>query len=258
MRRIGISIVLLLLMLLVSLAIWLPPSQASIFKSEKRYLSERELKDYGRSITVRVFPTKTPRYGGSGVLIKRDEHLYTVVTNDHVINNKTLDYQIQTPDNRIYNVDILKLPDSQNDVGFLVFYSPDRVYTVASSISRPTIKKRSWVMAGGFPFTQDLQQSQKPRIDRGIIAEILNFPFVGGYQIGYNNNIINGMSGGPLLNYYGELIGINGLGKEPLFGNPYVYQDGSTVSEAEFTKFSSLSWAVPIQIIKNLLVLKEY
>lgn len=256
MRRIGTSVVLLLLMLLVSLAIWLSSSQASVFRSDKKYLSERELKDYGRSITVRVFPTKTPRYGGSGVLIKRDEHLYTVVTNDHVINNKTLDYQIQTLDDRIYNADILKLPDSENDVGFLVFSSPNCVYPVASSISQPTIKKRSWVMAGGFPFTQNLQQSQKFKTNRGIVAEILNFPFIGGYQIGYSNNIINGMSGGPLLNYYGELIGINGLGKEPLFGNPYIYQDGSTVSEVEYLKFSRLSWAVPIQTIKDSMQMK--
>ena len=135
-------------------------------------------------------------------------------------------------------------------MGFLVFYSPDLVYSVAS-LSQPTIEKRSLVIAGGFPFTEDLKQSQKFKINRGMVAEILNLPLVGGYQIGYSNNIINGMSGGPLLNYYGELIGINGLGKDPLFGNPYIYQDGSAISEVEYNKFSRLSWAVPIQIIKN-------
>ena len=247
----------LILLIPILLAIWFQSSQAAIFKSNTKYSFEKELKNYARSITVRVFPAKKPDYGGSGVLIKRDNHLYTVVTNDHVIDNKTLNYQIQTPDDRIYNADILKLSDSENDVGFLVFYSRDRIYSVASSVSQPIIKKRSWVIAGGFPFTKDLQQSQKFQLNRGIVAEVLNLPLVGGYQIGYSNNVLNGMSGGPLLNYYGELIGINGLGKEPLFGNPYIYNDGSTVSEAEFTKFSGLSWAVPIQIIKDLLELKE-
>ena len=251
----GTYLDLLIIILLVLLAIWLPSSQATVFRSTTKY-SEPELKDYGRSITVRVFDRKTPEYGGSGVLIKRDNHLYTVVTNDHVIDNKTLTYQIQTPDGRIYNADILKLLNSQNDVGFLVFYSPNSVYPVASSRSQPTMRQRLWVMAGGFPFTENLQQSQKFKINRGIVAEILNFPFVGGYQIGYSNNIINGMSGGPLLNYYGELIGINGLGKDPLFGNPYIYQDGSAISETEYDRFSRLSWAVPIQTIKDSMQLK--
>ena len=59
---------LVLLVLLVLLANWLPSSWATVFRSTNKY-SEPELKDYGRSITVRVFDHKTPEYGGSGVLI---------------------------------------------------------------------------------------------------------------------------------------------------------------------------------------------
>lgn len=233
-------------------AIFIKSSTAKNSPYFAKYVSEKELKNYARAISVRVFPTKNPHYGGSGVLIQRDNHLYTVVTNDHVINNKKQSYKIQTSDNKVYSADILKLAKSDADIGFLVFFSPDFVYTVATTVKEPTVQKKTLVIAGGFPFSSNLKQSGKFKTNKGLIAEVLNRPFIGGYQIGYSNAIVNGMSGGPLLNYYGELIGINGTGQEPLFGNPYVFEDGSTISEAEWNIFSRLSWAIPIQIIQRM------
>ncbi|MDJ0635285.1 MAG: serine protease [Xenococcaceae cyanobacterium MO_188.B29] len=228
-------------------------SQAKISSYSYKYFSQSKLQKYAQLVTVRVFSSENSNYGGSGVLIKRDGNLYTVLTNNHVIDNKKRSYQIQAPDEKVYPADILKLPNSEDDIGLLVFYSSDSVYKIATPLQKPIVKKRISVMAGGFPFTDNLKQSRKFQTTRGRIAKILNCPFVGGYQIGYTNEIFNGMSGGPVLNQYGELIGINGMGKEPLFGNPYIFQDGSTISETEWDRFSSLSWAIPIQIINKLL-----
>ena len=250
MNRRSLCFVILTLIIVVIL------SRSSLAKNSsyfQRDIFENHLKSYAQSIAVRVFSVENPDYGGSGVLIKRDNHLYTVVTNDHVIANKKRSYQILTPDHKIYSADLIKLAQSEDDIGFLVFYSPDSVYNVATLVREPIVEKRTLVIAGGFPFSSNLKQSSQFKTNRGLIAEILSCPFIGGYQIGYSNTIINGMSGGPVLNYYGELIGINGMGQEPLFGNPYIFKDGSTISETEWNKFSRLSWAVPIQIIRKLL-----
>lgn len=248
MNRQSLNIV---LSVLFFIAILTSSSQAKISDYSHRYFSQSQLNQYAKLVTVRVFPSKNSDRGGSGVLIKKDNNLYTVVTNKHVINNKKESYQIQTPDQQIYSANILEFSKSGDDIGFLVFYSPESVYEIATTLKKPMVKKRISVIAGGFPFLDNFSQSHKFQITKGQITEILNHPFIGGYQIGYTNEVVNGMSGGPLLNYYGELIGINGMGKEPLFGNPYIYQDGSTISETEWERFKNLSWAIPMQVING-------
>ena len=83
---------------------------------------------------------------------------------------------------------------------------------------------------------------------------VLSEPLKGGYQLGYTNSIQNGMSGGSILNSQGELIGINGLGKYPILGNPYVYQDGNNIPEAKIENMSELSWGIPSKYIKQVVV----
>ncbi|MCP2727067.1 serine protease [Limnofasciculus baicalensis] len=49
-----------------------------------------------------------------------------------------------------------------------------------------------------------------------------------GYRLGYTNEIVEGMSGGPIFNSKGLLVGINGRMKygEPAFGI-YGFEDGT-------------------------------
>ena len=82
-----------------------------------------------------------------------------------------------------------------------------------------------------------------------------------GYQIGYKLTVFNGMSGGPLLNNHGQLVGIIGMGEPIIFVNPdiYLYKDGSRVtesldisSEKALDFLSSLSWASPSETLVDL------
>ena len=234
-----------------SLLIQSSANQATFYQNSQK----SEVEKYAKSITVRIFPKNSNNLsGGSGVLVGKTQNQYTILTNYHVINQKNLTYQVATFDGRVYEAQILYVPesDTKGDVAFLTFTSNNPTYPIATLKSDIIIEKETSVISGGFPFENDLKQSQTFQITEGKITEVLDRPFIGGYQIGYTNSVRKGMSGGPVLNYNQELIGINGMGQYPLFGNPYTFEDGSTIPDSEWDGFSQLSWAVPISIIKGI------
>jgi len=85
-------------------------------------------------------------------------------------------------------------------------------------------------------------------VTEGVIGLIPNRVFQGGYQLGYTNDVSGGMSGGPVLNAQGQLIGLNGMLSYPFLGiRAFVFEDGSLPSQEEFLQMERLSWAVPMQ-----------
>lgn len=86
----------------------------------------------------------------------------------------------------------------------------------------------------------------------GQVSLFTDKAFAGGYQIGYTNAVEKGMSGGPVLNRQGQVVGVNGIHAYPLWGNPYVFKDGSMSSVAMQQQMSRYSWAIPIDTFVQL------
>lgn len=239
--------------LLISIFVEAPYSSSSIpeFQLEKAQLqlSKEELRKLARSITVRVVLGDG---WGSGILVGRTEQVYTVLTNQHVLDNAK-SYRVQTPDGHIYPVTLLSSFRTNDDLALLQFRSPERVYAVAT-LSSSKIAVDEQVFSTGFPLKIDTSDSANFEFTTGKISIVLDRPFVGGYQIGYTNEVKRGMSGGPVLDRHGVVVAINGMRKYPLWGDPYVFKDGSTVSEAMWQRMTQLSWAVPIQNFQRLIV----
>ncbi len=85
----------------------------------------------------------------------------------------------------------------------------------------------------------------------------LNRPLEEGYQIGYTNNIETGMSGGPILNQQGYLVGINGRLKYPSGGiDTFKFTDGKFPRWSEFQQMEMLSWGIPIKTVLGFLLLR--
>jgi S1-C subfamily serine protease len=223
--------------------------QINIPKKAHEELILNQLQQYAKSITVKVISSDS---WGSGVIIQRKGKIYLVVTSEHVLSRGKL-HSIQVADGSIYSTNLLPSIGSNDDLGLMQFYSPTIVYPVAvlKQISISELGNR--VFAAGFPFDINLSKSGKFEFTTGKIYDLLKQPLIGGYQIGYTNNVKRGMSGGPLLDIQGKVVAINGMPKYPLLGNPYVFKDGSTVSEARWQEMSHLSWAVPISMFLHLL-----
>lgn len=220
------------------------------FKQLSPQLSAEQLYQLAQSITVKVLSGQN---WGSGIIINHQGQVYTVVTNEHVlIFGDGESYPIQTPDGQTHQADLVKtIHFGENDLGLLQFRSAN-AYTVASLGDSSQIAVGDEVFAAGFPFEADPSQSQGFVFTTGKISQLIDKVLVGGYQIGYTNDIEKGMSGGPLLNGQGKVIGINSMHKYPLWGNPYIFTDGSVASEVMQEQMSQLSWAVPVQTFLQL------
>ncbi len=167
------------------------------------------------------------------------------MTNEHVLTpGYGKQYRIQTPDGRIYLATPLKTGKfADNDLGLLQFSSGKRkVYAIASWNTSSSLCPGDKAFAGGFPFS-----SPGFVFTTGQVSLLLPQTFEGGYQIGYTNHIRKGMSGGPLLNSQGKVVGINGKHAYPLWGDSYIFQDGSVTSQQQYQQMMQLSWAIPIQ-----------
>ncbi len=212
-------------------------------------LSVEQLRDLARSITVKV---TSDHNWGSGILIRQQGQVYTVLTNQHVL-SAGKPYQVETSDGQVYSADLSgSISFRGNDLAVLQFRSVDTTYPVASLGSASSLKVGDEVFAAGFPFGVDWSGSMGFVLTTGQVSLLLNRALVGGYQVGYTNEIRKGMSGGPILNRQGELVGINGMHKYPLWGDPYIYKDGSKPDISLRTRMVHFSWGIPIKTFARL------
>jgi S1-C subfamily serine protease len=212
-------------------------------------ISVKQLQQQAQAITVKVM---SPDFLGSGIILKRQDTVYTVLTNAHVLRAGQAPYRIQTADGRIWSANVPQTNNfGKNDLAVLQFRSTNAVYLVASLGSSPEVEDE--VFAAGFPMTEKPSGEQGFVLTTGEVSLMLPKALEGGYQIGYTNEIQKGMSGGALLNSRGEVVGVNGMHAYPLWDTPSVFADGSEADRALHQKITRLSWAVPIKTVINII-----
>lgn len=174
---------------------------------------------------------------GSGVIIGRERSLngntyrntYYVLTALHVVAKKGGFHAIAMPDGAVYYVDANPMSDQiiplgkfvgelgqtidGLDLAILKFVS-DRDYAVAPIAATPSNPGEA-VFINGWPNPENLGNIQRDRLfNSGNLRQIVNPPQAdGGYSFLYTNETESGMSGGPIFNGDGELIGIHGRGR---------------------------------------------
>lgn len=257
--------ILMLVASISGLLVALPALVESVGVSQEQpppQLPAKQLQKLAQLITVKI---RSDGVLGSGILINKEGAIYTVLTNDHVLIAGDPPYHIETPDGKIHPVVKQQTPLEDNDLGLLQFRSTDTAYQVASLGAASALKEGESVFAAGFPFRywrEEPPTGTPPPFSQeklegfvfrtGKVSGVLDKALEGGYRVGYTNEIDKGMSGGPLLNGEGEVVAVNGMHAEPLWGDPYIYQDGSQPSQPEKNLMSRYSWGIPIEIFVEL------
>jgi S1-C subfamily serine protease len=233
------------------LSIMLPASSANLSactESPKPLteLSQAPIKQQAAAITVKVLSTQ---FLGTGILLKRQNNIYTILTNAHVLEADEPPYKIETPDRQIHPAKVYKKVNfGKYDLAILEF-SSSKIYSIATFGTQPQIGDE--VFIAGFPANEETEPNFTFRT--GKIVLVLKKALERGYQIGYTNKLEKGMSGGPLLNQHGELIGVNGMHAYPLWDTPSVFIDGITADEKLHQKIVRLSWAITIDKLNPFL-----
>jgi tetratricopeptide (TPR) repeat protein/V8-like Glu-specific endopeptidase len=221
------------------------PQLVTAQEPTKKLLTSAQLQALAKSITVKIL---TKNGSASGTLIAKNGNNYTILTNDHVMNPGE-SYRIQTPDGKIYPATVIKEKPASlknQDVALFQFQSTAE-YTIATlGISAPIAVEQKIVAAG---FVSD---SAKLVFTEGQISLLPDKSFQRGYRIGYSNKVQPGMSGGPILNYQGEVIGINAVHAYPISDKIYTYIDNSKPSAAERQQMRQYSWGLPIYSVAKV------
>ena len=229
------------------------------FASDSPEKLSNKINHIASDITVKILDQD---FLGSGFIAQQTGQKYIVITNQHVLRAGEAPYMIETADGKTYLAEVvsdLTKGDYNYDLAILEFEA-NVVYPTAKIGNSLYLEVGEPIFAAGFPYNQSpvkrtpaIFEQSNPNESRGLsikpgrISIILNQALEEGYQIGYTNDVRKGMSGGPLLNYQGEVVGINGKHAYPLWESPEVYQDGSEPCPAlqEFITRSSL--AIPIE-----------
>jgi S1-C subfamily serine protease len=215
---------------------------AQVADKSSRQANPQSAQAIANKVTVRI---KVGEGFGSGVLLSKKDNTYLVLTNAHVIAGQSdITLTIQTPDGQSYPVHRVKdLRVGEFDLALLEFTST-YTYQVAKIAAEDSfaLTEGTKLFAAGFTYDAD-----NLKIVAGIVQQLPQEPFVNGTQVGYKTtgDIEQGMSGGPILDAVGNLVGINSTYAHPI--KPvYTYADGTRASANRVKEYRQANWGIPI------------
>lgn len=263
---------------LISANITVPSNQSSQIPLTDRNLIVEKTKagnsiveKIAKEVTIRIMGNGSP---GSGVIILLNDRIssnqgrktYTVLTCQHVVSSgKQGSYLVLLPDGKSYPARVKFTPKLKGLDLALVEFDSDTNYRVVKLGESQQLLPNDSVYAAGFPNYQTIDANRIEdtsnwgkrafRLTAGKVGSVSIAPrsLQEGYSLGYTNEVASGMSGGPVFNDRGKLVGINGRLKYPLEGiDAFTFADGTKPSVEKFQQMEALSWAIPIATYQQI------
>ena len=195
------------------------------------------MENLARQTAVRI---QTAKSSGSGAIVQRQGQTYTVLTSWHVVAFHRIDRTIVTSDGLIHQP--LEVPRRLGDTDLAIVEFRSAIEYQVAPIGAQGAAPGEPLLAAGFP-----AETGALTVAQGFVELLLPKSLPQGYSLGYTNEVKIGMSGGPIFNAQGLLVGINGRGKyrDPGFG-VYSFEDGSEPTPELLEKMVKSSWGIPI------------
>ncbi|MDJ0735893.1 MAG: serine protease [Nostocaceae cyanobacterium] len=180
--------------------------------------SAKEVAAIAIPTTVKIENPVEPIMGGSGVIIAKKGDIYTVLTANHVVKDEAIDsYTIVTAPNKkskegeeYPTLSITRLMNSKLDLALVTFKSKKKYKVAPLNISGES-GIGSGIYISGYPVpTPGIQEREYTFSGGEVISERLQGE--NGYTMIYNAVTLRGMSGGPVFDVNGRVVGIHGQG----------------------------------------------
>lgn len=183
-----------------------------------------KLNDKARKMTVRI---ENSGGNGSGVIVGREGNSYYILTAKHVMQNEKDNTHEKFKNNQIITYDQENHSPTSRIVAegvdlAVVKFSSSNNYPVAK-LNEYNLNDNDLAFVGGFPGREKInsplwQWQLNPGYiyskERGKVQTQNNKSFDRGYDLIYSSISYSGMSGGPVFDTNGNVIGIHGMGEE--------------------------------------------
>ena len=173
----------------------------------------QEIAQLAMFTTVEVNNTLGFSGGGSGVIIAKQGNIYTVLTANHVVASLAQEYSIRTHLEKNYiAIRIQRLAKNDRDIDLaLVQFQSREQYPVAPMGLSERAVVGSTIYVAGYPLPIASGSERKLEFTAGIISSRLGRAS-SGYRLRYQAVTRRGMSGGPVFDVDGQIVGIHGQG----------------------------------------------
>ncbi|MEG3972698.1 tetratricopeptide repeat-containing serine protease family protein [Microcoleus sp. T2B6] len=175
----------------------------------------QEIAKFAESVTVQI--NRSDKRGGTGFIIAKQGTTYTLLTANHVVDDDKLTYTIRSHTGKNYPVTrrvLLQKGQNAPDLAVVTFNSADSYPVVTFGDSeQATVATQIFVFGyPGIPASRN--QHQKERnfefVPGFVTSRISSHPQ--GYNLRYNAVTKGGMSGGPVFDGEGRVVGVHGEG----------------------------------------------